>query len=69
MSEEEILKIIIDGGRLLESQTACSRDALIAFRATPGNAKIDWKAAAELAEEIQAANQKIGPLAAKVIQF
>jgi len=69
MSEEEILKVIIDGGRFVESLTACSRDALIAFRATPGGASIDWTVAAELAEQIKAAGETIGPLAAKLIRF
>jgi len=69
LSEEEILKIIIDGGRLVESQTGCSRDALIAFRATPGAASIDWAVAAELADAIKAAGETFGPLAAKLVRF
>jgi hypothetical protein len=69
MGEEEILKIIIDGGRRVESLTACSRDAVIAFRATPGGASIDWQIAAELADAIKLAGETFEPLAAKLIRF
>lgn len=69
MSEEEILKIIIDGGHGLAAQTACSRDAVIAFRATPGDASIDWTVAAKVAETIQGASAQLGELIPKLIKL